>query len=319
MTCYHPLKAYRSLAADPETGKHGLVFNPVKALIEGSSIKLPCGRCHGCRMDRAQDWATRCLHEAQMHERNCFLTLSYSNEHVPQDFSVRKRPFQLFMKRLRFEGLLCRFFAVGEYGEQTLRPHYHALLFGVDFEDKTPWAKRNGFQTFKSKLLDKLWPFGHHEIGTVTAQSAGYVARYTLKKLNGPVADDHYWRRSPVDGQFYRVEPEFSLMSRRPGIGTTWFDRFSGDAFPSDFLVVEGRKVRPPQFYLDKYAARHVPASPRPGFLLRDEASAPDLQIKRKRKLASLQPEARWNSTPERLEVREVVATERMKRLVRQL
>ena len=91
MTCFSPLTGYRSLAADPLTGKHGIVFNPTKALIEGSSFKLPCGQCSGCRAGRAKEWSIRCAHEAKMHDRNCFLTLTYDDQNVPQDYSVRKR------------------------------------------------------------------------------------------------------------------------------------------------------------------------------------------------------------------------------------
>lgn len=302
LTCFSPLTAYRSLAADPTTGKHGIVFNPTKALIEGSSFKLPCGQCSGCRAGRAKEWAIRCGHEAKMHDRNCFLTLTYDNQQVPQDYSVRKREWQLLMKRVRkFAGAGVRFFGCGEYGDTTGRPHYHGLLFGFDFEDKKFWAKRDGHHVFKSDQLEKLWPFGMSEIGSVTPESAGYVARYCLKKFTGQQADDHYTRVSPIDGQVYRVEPEFALMSRRPGLGTTWFEKFAGDAFPSDFLIVDGRKVRPPGFYLRKL----------------DEAA--QQPIKRSRKRFSVQPAHRANSTKERLAVREQVFQSRMKRLVRSI
>lgn len=318
MTCYHPLTALRS-ADRSATGKRPLVFSSADALIEGSFIKLPCGQCIGCRSDRSLEWSVRCGHEASLHDAKCFLTLTYDEENVPQDFSVDLRHWQLFMKRLRkrFGGSI-RFFACGEYGDDGGRPHYHALLFGFDFPDKKRWAERNGYQTFKSDALAELWPYGLCEIGSVTHQSAGYVARYVQKKITGERADDHYSRVSPVDGVVYRVKPEFATMSLRPGIGATWFDRFKADAFPSDFLVVDGRKVRPPIFYLRKLAEQSVPAVAKPGRILSAPKSADEL-VKRARRRAAARPEARANATPARLRVREVVKAARMSRLKRSL
>lgn len=301
MTCFSPLKGYRS-AERSETGKRPIVFNPVKALIEGSALVLPCGQCIGCRTGKAKEWAIRCAHEAAMADRSCFITLTYAPEHVPQSGSVSKRDWQLFMMRLRKQfGAGIRFFACGEYGEDGGRPHYHAVLFGHDFDDKRRWCVRNGYPVWKSEALERLWPFGLCEVGSVTAQSAGYVARYCLKKFTGELADEHYSRVSPVDGQVYRVEPEFALMSRRPGLGTSWFVKFSTDAFPSDFLIVDGRKVRPPGFYLRR---------------LVEAEQAP---IKRRRKAFAVKPAQRANATSARLAVREEVFRSRMNRLVRSL
>lgn len=320
MTCFHPLIGFKALAPDPETGKRGIVFNPVKALIEGGGFRLPCGQCKGCRIDKAAQWALRCGHEAQMHDRNCFLTLTYADEHVPQDYSVQKREWQLFMKRARNEyGSGVRFFGCGEYGDQTGRPHYHGLLFGHDFEDKKVWTKRNGHDVYRSDALEKLWPYGNSELGSVTPQSAGYCARYCLKKQTGKGADDHYFRVSPIDGLEHRVEPEFALMSRRPGLGTAWFEKFRTDAFPSDFLIVDGRKVKPPMFYFRKLAKEAGTPAERAGRILRDAASGADTRIKRTRKRFAVQPAQRANGTKERLAVREEVFAERTERLIRPL
>lgn len=304
MSCYHPLKAYRSLEVHPTTGKRGITFNATKALVEGSLFKLPCGQCMGCRVDRSREWAIRCAHEAKMCELSCFITLTYDNENVPQDYSVKKRDWQLFMKRLRKAGGAgIRFQGIGEYSDApALRPHYHAVVFNWDFPDKKFWRETDGgHRTYKSEMLDELWPFGLHELGSVTPQSAGYVSRYSLKKITGDRADDHYSRVSPMDGQVYRVEPEFVTRSLKPGLGSAWFDRFASDAFPSDFLIVDGRPVKPPAYYLRK---------------LSEDRQAP---IKRARKRASVQPTAKANATAERLRVREQVHEARMKRLVRTL
>lgn len=299
MTCYSPLTGYKAQERNPDTGKHRITFNPHKALVEGSSLKLPCGQCIGCRADRSQAWGVRCRHEARMHDASCFFTLTYDEQNVPHDYSVKLRHWQLFIDRTRkrtgLKGL--RFAGGGEYGELGLRPHYHGLFFNYDFPDKRFIRKRNGYPVYSSELLGELWPFGSCELGSVTHASAEYCARYALKKITGKRADDHYWRVSPVDGEAHRVEPEFFTMSRRPGLGTAWFERFGSDAFPSDFLIVDGRRVKPPPFYLGKL----------------DEAG--QVPIKRARKRASVQPGARANNTPERLAVREFIKRDRMNRL----
>lgn len=321
MTCFKPLKAYRTEAINPDTGKRGLTFNPLKAVNSALPLKLPCGQCDGCRHDKAAGWAVRLAHEARVHERSCFITLTYSDEAVPADYSVKLRDWQLFMKRARkWSASPIRSFGVGEYGDRGGRPHYHGLIFGEDFaNDRTLWAERNGHQTWKSEALQSLWPHGHVELGSVTPSSAGYVARYCLKKMTGPIADDHYFRLSPVDGQMHRVEPEFATMSRRPGIGTEWFRRYGGEAFASDFVIVDGRRRPVPSYYLRKLeeeaepVVRHLPA-----YDLTLVSTVP-AQVKAARKLKAASPRAKANSTPERLAVREEVHLRKVNRLVRTL
>lgn len=300
MTCYHPLKAYRSQERNPETGRYGITFNPHKALIEGSTFQVPCGQCDGCKIDRSQMWAVRCAHEAQMHRNNCFITLTYNNESVPHDYSVKLDHFQRFMKRLRKRARgKVRFFACGEYGDDNLRPHYHSLLFNFDFSDKKFLKFRNGYPLYKSETLSQLWPLGFHEIGLVTFKSAAYCARYTMKKFGGDAADEYYTRVSPIDGNVYRVATEFLVMSRRPGIGATWFEKFASDAFPSDFVVVDGKKYTPPRFYLNRL----------------HELEQQKVQRARKRRALT----HREDQTKERLAVREKVHREKINRLKRSL
>lgn len=306
MPCFHPLTAYTSAEFNRETGKYRTTFNPHKALVEGSRFRIPCMQCHGCRLDKATDWALRLSHHAQMFERSCFLTLTYDDASLPVSYSVEKRALQLFHMRVQeFFGPGKSYYGVGEYGDDTGRPHYHTLLFGVDFsEDRTKWRKSNGFQLFRSDKLESLWPFGNAEIGVLTPESAGYCARYTMKKINGRLADEHYWRVSPVDGQSYRVEPEFALMSR--GIGASWFERFKGDVFPSNFLVMGNRRVGVPRYYRDR--------------LSEEERAYVERQALR-RELADLpaRQRRRANETRERLEVREQVSLARTSVLVRPL
>lgn len=308
MTCFKPLTAYKSQEVNPATGKHLITFNPMKALIEASSFKLPCNQCGGCRADKARDLAVRVMHEAQMHEHSCFLTLTYSDECVPASFSVSKREFQLVMKRIRKEfGSGIKYLAVGEYSDApSFRPHYHAILAGLAFPDRKVWRERDGHRVYRSAALERLWPHGLSEIGSVTSQSAGYVARYCMKKLTGELADAHYWRASPIDGAMHQVEPEFALMSRRPALGLSWLSAFKSDVFPSNFVVVDGRKKPVPRFYLRKLAEDEAKLLKRDR--LRKEFA--DLPARRRR---------RENATSARLAVREAVHAEKQSRLVRTL
>lgn len=190
----------------------------------------------------------RCVHEASQYSENSFLTLTYDDDHLPKDRGLDKRHFQLFMKRLRkfVSPKKIRFFHCGEYGEKTRRPHYHALIFGYDFPDKmvrSTTARNDTLWT--SASLRTLWDQGHHLIGTVTFESAAYVARYVLKKITGKNAELNYL--DPATGVIRN--PEYVTMSRRPGIGRGWYDRFRSDIYPRDYAVVRGQKVRPPKFY----------------------------------------------------------------------
>ena len=223
----------------------------------GENVKVPCGRCRGCRYDKSKDWALRCVHEASMHEKNAFVTLTYNDDHLPPG-GVDRREMQLFMKRLRkmIEPETVRFYGCGEYGSKLGRPHYHILLFGYDFPDKevvrvcpSPKSGRisgfNSYRLYKSPLLDSLWSKGFNTLGDVCMESAGYVARYVVKKIGGEMAKGHY------NGKM----SEFALMSRRPGIGARWFDKYTFDVYPKDFTTVKGRKFRPSRFY-DKMLCR---------------------------------------------------------------
>lgn len=156
------------------------------------------------------------------------------------------------MKRLRKQvDAKLRFFACGEYGEKTFRPHYHALIFNYDPPDrKIHTYTDRGHRLYTSELMDDIWGLGHVYVGSVTHESAGYVARYSMKKVNGDLAADHYLRPHPITGKLYQVKPEFAVMSRRPGIGHGFTERFKSDYFPHDFVVVEGVKTPVPRYYL---------------------------------------------------------------------
>jgi len=254
MPCYKPLTAYRSKEIN-ESGKRGIVFNPQRAEQPDEPLDLPCGQCVGCRLERSRQWAIRCIHEAQMHEDNCFVTLTFNPASLSKrqnPLSLDKKEFQDFMKRLRkhFNAKKIRYFHCGEYGDRYGRPHYHAILFGLDFQDKQLHQVRNGNRLYTSRTLERIWGKGFCSIGDVTFESAAYVARYILKKVTGEHAWHHYADIDYDTGEIKNVKaPEYTTMSRRPGIAADWFARFGSDVYPSDFITVNGKKMRAPKYY----------------------------------------------------------------------
>lgn len=213
-------------------------------------LTLPCGQCIGCRLERSRQWAMRCVHEASLYERNCFLTLTYDDQHIPPGGSLNKKDFQDFMKRLRKAvGSGVRYFHCGEYGEKLGRPHYHACLFNYDFPDKKLWKKSEGGDLYVSDMLTELWGSGYCILGAVTFDSAAYVARYITKKITGASAESHYQGKLP----------EYTTMSRggrkrgQGGIGLGWYQKFKTDCYPSDSVIMRGKEMRPPKYYDNKY------------------------------------------------------------------
>lgn len=284
MPCFSPIKAFRPRGGGP------LSFAP-KGGWSDLPVVIPCGQCIGCRLERARVWAVRCSHEASLYEDNCFLTLTYSDENLPPLGSLRKQHFVDFMKRFRDRvgyGRV-RFFACGEYGDLTDRPHYHALIFNYDFQDKEFYKNaKSGDRLYTSALLDSLWGFGHANIGSVTYESAGYVARYALKKVTGDVAPDHYGGR----------EVEFLNMSRRPGIGARWFGKYSADVLNYDRLVVNGVETSIPRYY-DNFA--------------KDSGVAGFAKNKRARRVEGRKAAALPDNSPDRLRARGQVVERRLK------
>jgi len=254
MPCYHPLKGWRSKELNP-TGKRSIVFTFQQAQLD-MPVELPCGQCIGCRLERSRRWAVRCMHENTLHSESSFLTLTYSPENLPPDGSLVLSDFQNFMKRLRKRcGSRLRFFHCGEYGEKFSRPHYHCILFGWDFPDKVKESENHdGFTLSRSPLLEEIWGKGFCLIGAVSFESVAYVARYITKKMTGPAAELYYNDIDTETGEIHReLRPEYVTMSRRPGIGSRWFEKFKTDLYPDDFVLVprDGNfvKCKIPKYY----------------------------------------------------------------------
>lgn len=221
------------------------------------------------------------MFEAHQYQDNCFITLTYAEENLPADRSLSVKTFQDFMKRLRkkFPKDTIRYYHCGEYGEVTGRPHYHAVLFGFNFPDLEVWkVTESGHTLYNSAILNKVWKHGHANVGSVTFDSCAYVARYVMKKITGQYEKAvHEWfnglsfkevckkykmqsdklaevlnhRTFVLDktGELILRTPEYTTMSRRPGIGKAWFDEFKDDVYPHDYVVVNGVKCKPPKYF----------------------------------------------------------------------
>uniref|UniRef100_A0AAU8B395 Replication initiator protein n=1 Tax=Dulem virus 188 TaxID=3145665 RepID=A0AAU8B395_9VIRU len=286
MSCYHPLMGIPK-GIDPRSGKMQYLIKSFPKGFQGDNnidgiVTIPCGKCIGCRLDYSRQWANRCMLEMKYHEEAWFVTLTYDNAHVPmswysdpstgealQAMTLRKRDFQLFMKRLRkdYEPQKIRFFAAGEYGDKHLRPHYHAILFGLHLDDLQLYEEHVGdYPYYTSEKLQKCWDKGLDNftvlcnnlgkgsitplatrgmviIAPVNWQTCAYVARYVMKKQKGPQSEVY---------QAHNIEPPFSLMSRRPGIGRQYYDDHP-NLYDYEFLNISteegGRKFRPPKYF----------------------------------------------------------------------
>ncbi|AXH72220.1 MAG: replication initiator protein [Microviridae sp.] len=297
VACFHPLTAWRKQGG-------GITFTRGDAWSD-RPLEIQCGKCRGCRVEKSRQWALRCVHEQQMHDRNSFITLTYNPESMPADGSLNIKHWQLFAKKLRHRIGPFRFFMCGEYTEKK-RPHYHAAIFGVDFtHDREHFRMSKGNPLYRSGSLEAAWGRGYAAVGELTYESAAYVAGYIQKKIS-PGHDEasrakfrKAYERTNPDGTTYLVKPEFVSMSRRPGLGTKWFEEYRTDVYPEDEIIHRGRRFRPPRFYDEKLS----------------EEELKKMKLERVRKVLLKSEEL----TPERLETRERCLEEKLKAKQRNL
>lgn len=245
------------------------------------------------------------MHEAQLYgDNNSFITLTYSDDFLPEHSTLVPEHWTIFIRELRrsIYPATVRYYMCGEYGENFGRPHYHAILFGLDFPDKTPHARGVQGITYTSPSLEKLWGKGFCTIGTVTFESAAYCARYVIKKQLGKSAGAYYRTVDKETGELVTRLPEYARMSLRPGIASDWFEQNHHDVFPSDHVILKGHPVDVPKYY-DRKLEQRDPA------LLES--------IKERRAAHAEKHEV--NNTKARLKVREKSQHLKLKRLKRTL
>lgn len=241
MACYWPIPALQYGSEPPR------LWPPKGA----ANLALPCGKCIGCRQARATQWAVRCKHEAAQWRHNTFITLTYDDDNAPKEGHLEPEELQRFFKRLRKHAYSTgssidsdrsgniRYFACGEYGDKTDRPHYHALLFNAGFID----ARKVGKDLWESDALKELWPYGANRLGEATPAAAGYIAKYGLKKQGAGDHDkDGVWRPAP-----------FLRMSLKPAIGSKWLEKYGTD-LQHGYLEDNGFKHGVPRSYQAKLA-----------------------------------------------------------------
>lgn len=213
-----------------------------------------------CRVDQTKQWAVRCVHEASLHERSCFVTLTYNDDNLPDYGALRKDHLQKWLRSLRKRGLKFRYFACGEYGEKLQRPHYHVLLFGLWPSDAEEWAMRGGYMYYRSEIFESAWTKGYVEFSDVSRGNCEYVAGYIRKKLHGK-KDETYWdhyERSLPDGTLFYLPEEFALQSTKPAIGKGWLEKYWQEVYQTDSIVLDGREWPVPEYY-DKWLKDNHP------------------------------------------------------------
>jgi len=231
MPCFRPVTCWKP----PDGG-------PVQFVEKRDhrEIEIPCGQCIGCRINRQQMWAFRCLAEASLHPSNWFATLTYAPERLPPRGELRHRDWQLFAKRVRRSLGPFRYLMCGEYGEQTQRPHYHALLFGLDIPDVDRFSVRRGYPIFRSEKLTQLWGRGIVELGSVTPQSARYCSGYVLKDCSAPKVLDE------ETGELVSLKAPYGRFSLKPGLGDAWIRRYYPEVFAHGACFSYDKKFRIP-------------------------------------------------------------------------
>lgn len=251
MACLNPKIAWCSTECSPRTGRRIPTFNRRNAFLDLPKMELPCLTCLYCSAVQQRMWAIRMYHEAQMHKQSAFVTWTYNEQSVPHGLVYED--FQSMLKRLRksIAPEKLRFLVVGELGERTRRPHFHAALYGMDFStgakhrgevlDALQDHGRNSGDVWEHPILDKSWKMGGVRVGTLAMESCMYMAGYCLKKSGAK------------PGEFLRRQ------SNRPGIGHTWLDAYYDDIVRTGFIAFGKQRLPVPKRYFDWYVEQLEP------------------------------------------------------------
>lgn len=292
-----------------------LVFTKPNA--PATHYKVPCNYCLGCVIQQSIHWQVRIMHELSMHESALFVTLTYEPRKEPPNGDLNFEHHRLWIKRLRraYPEVNLRYFTAGEYGGTNAHPHYHAIIFGLELPDLVVHDQnRFGQKRYTSEKMTALWGKGHVIIGEVSHQSARYVASHMEKALkdlggmwtqddNGIYVRTSYRTRDPETGRVIELTNPQTRQSRRPGIGASWLDKYYDSCKHGHIMFRENRKN-----LLDKKASikmrkYQIP----PYYLARLKETHPELAAKIKEAARKFVNDEynRWNSSPERMAIRE--------------
>lgn len=247
MPCEKPIKAWRPALSGP------LRFDPPNNGRAYTPINIPCGYCLLCREEQARQQAVRVTHEAMSHEENCFVTLTYDNKNLPPYGGLRYDDLVKFWKRVRkflwkHYRKRLRYYAVGEYGDKTLRPHYHACIFGHAFTEGRVILKTTPHLLWWSPELAQLWGMGNNvSVGALNFETARYTASYVTKKLR---MKQQYVRIEEETGELVKLEQPRAFMSRN--LARKWWEENRHYVSATDTVIINGRKQKPPKAY-DKW------------------------------------------------------------------
>jgi len=287
MACFHPVQGFQ------RRDNNGIGWGGSQVYSD-RPMTVPCGHCIGCVKRSKRDWSIRIMHEAQMHADNWFATLTYDDEHLPEGGTLIRTDPPKFVRALRRKGHKLSYFAMGEYGSEKLRPHYHLALFGLRLDDvKESGSKKQG-ASHTSEEIATVWGKGFAPLAPLTPGAAAYIAGYIQKKGDNKEERSERYERgvSRETGEIYTVLPERPTMSNRPAIGRRWIERFWREVYPNDFVVMNGQEIIPPRYY-DRWLSKNQPDT-------WEKVQTNRARIRR--------PE---DYTPERLSVREVCETAR--------
>lgn len=214
-------------------------------------ITLPCGKCFGCRSDNARMWSLRMMHEARYHSTNYFVTLTYADGSLPPGADLDYRDLRLFMVNARhyFQTPECpfKYFACGEYGDKTLRPHYHFAGFDWKFDDLRPFKQTQSGWYYLSESLREVWRHGHVIVAPLEWDCAAYIARYVTKKMHGPAVRTKN-TFDPETGELDKYTIERAFQSK--GLGLPWYTDNQDEVWNLDAVLFKNKYlVKPPRYY----------------------------------------------------------------------
>lgn len=233
---YRKLKEIK-LALGNERSFYNKKLKTIEECICTDATLIPCGHCVGCSTDISKSWMNRMVLEKEVSSTSYFLTITYDEEHLPSDHMLKKNHLDKFIKDIRnyfknnYDYDNIRYYACGEYGSKTARPHYHMIVYnlpltsleyeilglgkGVKCLFKTVGMSVDNEPLYQFDFLNNIWKKGFVVVGKVTSKSCGYVARYVNKKRMKKLPN---WLLEKQG-----IVPEFNCMSRMPGIGEEYY------------------------------------------------------------------------------------------------